>query len=46
VGVCGLDQVIDIIDYVVEDEKDAEDLKGLMDRKSKERFVKEHQRKI
>ena len=32
-GVCGLDQVIDIIDYVVEDEKDTEDLKGSMDRK-------------
>jgi len=45
-GVCGRDQVIDIIDYAVEDEKDAEGLRGLMDRKSKERFAKEHQRKI
>ena len=39
-------EVIDIIDYAVEDEKDAEGLSGLMDRKSKERFAKEHQRKI
>jgi hypothetical protein len=45
-GFCGIDRVIDIIDYVVEDEKDAEDLKGWLDRKSKERFAKEHQRKI
>ena len=45
-GVCGRDQVIDIIDYAVEDEKDAEGLSGLRDRKSKERFAKEHQRKI
>ena len=39
-------EVIDIIDYAVENEKDAEGLSGLMDRKSKERFAKEHQRKI
>jgi hypothetical protein len=38
--------VIDIIDYAVEDEKDAEDLRDGLDRKSKERFAKEHQRKI
>ena len=38
--------MIDIIDYAVEDEKDGEGLKGLVDRKSKERFAKEHQRKI
>jgi len=37
--------VIDIIEYP-EDEKDAEGLRGLMDRKSKERFAKEHQRKM
>ena len=42
----GEKQVIDIIDYAVEDKKDAEGLRGLMDRKSKERFAKEHQRKI
>ena len=30
--------MIDIIDYAVEDEKDAEGLSGLMDRKSKARF--------
>ncbi len=39
-------EVIDIIDYAVENEKDAEGLRGLMDKKSKERFAKEHQRKI
>ena len=39
-------EVKDIIDYAVDDEKDAEGLSGLMDRKSKERFAKEHQRKI
>ena len=39
-------EVKDIIDYAVYDEKDAEGLSGLMDRKSKERFAKEHQRKI
>jgi hypothetical protein len=39
-------EVIDIIDYAVENEKDAEGLRGLMDKKSKERFTKEHQRKI
>ena len=39
-------EVIDIIDYAVENEKDAEGLSCLMDRKSKERFVKEHKRKI
>ena len=45
-GSCGIDRVIDIIDYAVEDEKDAEDLRDWLDRKSKERFAKEHQRKI
>ena len=45
-GVCRREQVIDIIDYAVDDEKDAEGLRGLMDKKSKERFPKEHQRKI
>jgi len=38
--------VIDIIDYAEDDEKENEGLRGLMDRKSKERFAKEHQRKI
>ena len=38
--------MIDIIDYAVEDEKDAEDLRDWLDRKSKERVAEEHQRKI
>ncbi len=38
--------MIDIIDYTVEDEKDAEGLRVLIDRKSNELFAKEHQRKI
>jgi len=38
--------VIYIIDYAVEDEKDAEGLRGLMARKSKDRVVEEHQQNI
>ncbi len=38
--------MIDIIDYAVEDEEDAEDLRDGLDRKSKERVAEEHQRKI
>lgn len=34
--------MIDIIDYAVEDEKDAEDLRDWLDRKSKERVTQEH----
>ena len=46
VGFCGIDRVIEIIDYAVEDEKDAEDLRDWLNRKSKERVAEEHQQKI
>jgi hypothetical protein len=45
--ICGINgRVIYIIDYAVEDEKDGEGLRGLVDRKSKERVVEEHQQNI
>ena len=44
-GFCGIDRVIDIIDYA-EVEKDAEDLRDWLDKNSKERVAEEHQQKI
>jgi len=40
--VVGIDKVIDIIDYAVDDEKNAEGLRVLIDRKSKVKVSKEH----
>ncbi len=39
-----LNRALDIIDYAVNDEKDAEDLRGWLDKKRKERDAEEHQR--
>jgi hypothetical protein len=45
-GVMGEKRVIDIIDYAVEDEKDAEGLRAGWTEKSKERVAEEDQQKI